>query len=494
MAHTIEQASAFEAAGRRLASALDAASAVIVAGRDADDAARVALGLAAGQSVRRRVAVADLAGDTPALQRLVPDDDPHGLSDSFLYGVSLNRVARQQDDEGRLFVVPGGTEPPIAAGVLADERWARLVGDFWDVGALLLVVAPSDAPGLDALAHRLDGVIAADRDPVTQALPRLLATADLAPPAEARAPAAAMPVALPPEPAAAPAPRPTRPKSAPVPEEPPARRLHPALIALAGVVVIAILVFAARWIGGACGDGTPLFGSERRGEGDAVAAAPPAAPADSASPSDSVGTPADSLAGAASLAGAGAAPAVPTPAPAAEAPLPVANPRDLARASAFAVVLSSFRSESLALARFRDRPRNLAGVTVAHDPATGMYHVVTGADRARGTATAQALRLRSTGVASASAADTVMRLPYAIQVESGVPIAVRGVTSYDSLRTVLNSFLARGFPAYAVTQGGNRASIYVGAFADPADARPVIAKLQAAGLPAALVVRTGRAL
>ena len=45
---------------------------------------------------------------------VLPDfvDDPHGLVDSFLYGVSLSRIAYEVPDAGQLFVMPSGTEPP----------------------------------------------------------------------------------------------------------------------------------------------------------------------------------------------------------------------------------------------------------------------------------------------------------------------------------------------------------------------------------------------
>ena len=92
MAHLTEQPAAAEGldgAGRRLSVALDTVFAVLVAGRDADAAAQLALGLAAGQLVRRRVAVVDLAGDTPTLQRLVTDDDPHGITDVWVAGMPV---------------------------------------------------------------------------------------------------------------------------------------------------------------------------------------------------------------------------------------------------------------------------------------------------------------------------------------------------------------------------------------------------------------------
>ena len=79
-----------------------------------------------------------------------------------------------------------------------------------------------------------------------------------------------------------------------------------------------------------------------------------------------------------------------------------------------------------------------------------------------------------------------VRLPYAVQLESGV--------SRDSLRTVLNRFRGRDISAYALAQPNGSSRIYVGAFATPNEARALLADLQAAGVPAALAVRIGRPL
>ena len=84
----------WEEEGRRIAPSLDSVAAVVVIGEDPDAAAAVALGVGRVQSRRRRVAIADLVGEVAPLQSLVRGDDPHGIVDSFLYGVSLNRIAR----------------------------------------------------------------------------------------------------------------------------------------------------------------------------------------------------------------------------------------------------------------------------------------------------------------------------------------------------------------------------------------------------------------
>jgi hypothetical protein len=148
--------------GRRVAPALDAVGSALVVGRDADVAAWVALGIARAQAEHRRVAVADLVGEVGPLQGLVSaDDDPHGISDSFLYGVSLNKIARPVDGSDNLFVLPSGSEAVAVDEIFRSDRWRRLAGGFREVGALLLLVAQADTPGLDALAASVDGVVLA---------------------------------------------------------------------------------------------------------------------------------------------------------------------------------------------------------------------------------------------------------------------------------------------------------------------------------------------
>jgi hypothetical protein len=122
-------------------------------------AAHVALGIARGEASRRRVVVGDLVGDLAPLTSLLSDDDPHGISDSILYGVSINKIGRPVEGTSNLFVMPGGTEPVMSEEIFSSERWRRIADGFIKDGALLLLVARSDSPGLQALADQLDGVV-----------------------------------------------------------------------------------------------------------------------------------------------------------------------------------------------------------------------------------------------------------------------------------------------------------------------------------------------
>lgn len=123
-------------------------------------AAHVALGIGEIQARRRRVAVCDLVGDVAPLHALVDTDDPHGIVDAFQYGVSLNKIA-YRIDETDLYVMPSGSEPVVDEEILAHDRWRRLSGGFREVGALLVLVVPLNAPGLPALAEKTDGVVIA---------------------------------------------------------------------------------------------------------------------------------------------------------------------------------------------------------------------------------------------------------------------------------------------------------------------------------------------
>lgn len=131
----------------------------MIVGNDPKAAAWVALGIAQVQSRRRRVAICDLVGDVPPLQSLVKTDDPHGIVDSFQYGISLNKIAYQVDASGNLFIMPSGTEPVVDESIIRSDRWRRLSGGFREVGALLLLVARVDAPGLSELVGTTDGLV-----------------------------------------------------------------------------------------------------------------------------------------------------------------------------------------------------------------------------------------------------------------------------------------------------------------------------------------------
>ena len=150
---------AYEGAGRQAAVALRGFSSVIVTSDDIIAAAHAAIGIALTESTHRLTMVADLGDDTPPLQSLIRDDDPHGVYDSFEFGTSFVRIAREVEGAKNFYVMPSGTESPAAERILSSDRWAGFASQFATADELLLLVVASDTPGLSKLAQQVDGVV-----------------------------------------------------------------------------------------------------------------------------------------------------------------------------------------------------------------------------------------------------------------------------------------------------------------------------------------------
>jgi hypothetical protein len=163
---TANHGTGWEAAGRQIAPMLGSYSAAVVTGADALAAAHVAIGIGLAEAEHRRIAIGDLVGEIEPIQALVTTDDPHGISDSFTFGVSLNKIAQPIDTTGNLFIMPSGTGSVADPEIYRNARWQRLANGFREVGALLLLVAPADAPGLKELIDQLDGVVLVGTTPL----------------------------------------------------------------------------------------------------------------------------------------------------------------------------------------------------------------------------------------------------------------------------------------------------------------------------------------
>ena len=150
---------AWEDAGRQIAPLLGSYSAVVVTSSDPVAAAHVALGIGRAEAKQRRVVIGDLVGDLDPLRSLVNDEDPHGITDSFLYGVSLNKIGYEVEGSENLYIMPSGTDPDVREEIFRSARWKRLAAGFGEAGALLLLVANSESPGLSDLIEQTDGVV-----------------------------------------------------------------------------------------------------------------------------------------------------------------------------------------------------------------------------------------------------------------------------------------------------------------------------------------------
>ncbi len=424
---------AWEDAGRQIASLLGSYSAVVVTSSDPVAAAHVALGIARAEAKNRRVVVGDLVGDIHALRGLVADEDPHGITDSFLYGVSLNKIGYAVEGTENLYVMPSGTDPLIDEEIFRSTRWATLAAGFDETGALLLLVAPADSPGLAELIDHVDGVV-------------LVKEADL--------PAAPLALVL-----------------ARVPSPTPTLKL-PLLIIKARAVtwkqhrwfypvlgVIALLVIASL--------GLALMLVQMRQSARApapVAVKPIPAPT----------------------------PPPPRPAPETLQVAPPTNVNDSASAAAFTVEMLVANTAEGANLFVRKNGAALPAAAVSPVPIdperTVWFKVTAGAYTRKYQADSLLFALRKSGVLTDSAG-SVTRAPMALVVDS-VP-SQGGIT--DAVHAALEKYAARGLAVYALMQEDGGAMIYSGAFAGADQSAGLVRTLRGAGLNPVLVYRTGRA-
>ena len=427
-----EVESAWEAAGSRVGNSLDNAAAVVVVGHDPIATASVALGIGRVQAARRRVAIGDLIGDVAPLRELITDDDPHGITDSFQYGVSLNKIARQVDPSGNLHVLPSGIEPIVQEEMLRSDRWRRLGAGFREVGALLLLAAPAAVPGVEALIEMVDGVVLVGG--AANPAPNAPVLAEVASAARRTAPRPAQ-----------------RRQVVPTAEKSSKRWMIPVAAAAA---IAAVAVF---------------YGRDYLTRAQTTAAPAPVQTLrrDSAAASDSL------------------PPTVVDSSP----PLAIANPADSASASPFAVQIAMLDTEDGAAMRVNaggnDFPvGTYAPVTRGADLGT-WYRVVTGAYTDRTRADQLLSFLRSRGLVP-QGWGTVIRAPLALQIGSA--------TDSTQAAPMIADLTSRKVPVYALLQRDGSVRIYTGAFEAPEEAALFKDTLKnTKNIDATLVYRVGRA-
>lgn len=420
---------AWEDAGRQIAPVLGSYSAVVVTSADPIAAAHVALGIARAEARHRRAVVGDLVGDLPPLRDLVTDDDPHGISDSILYGVSFNKIGRQIEGTENLYVMPSGTEPVLSDEIIASSRWKRLGAGFTEVGALLLLVARSDSPGLAALIDQLDGVVVVKDSDLPNA-PSALVLARVASPTKT------LKVLLFSQGAGGIA----------------APRLRGWYAGAAGIALITLAAVAFAFMRGRVSDSART---------DAGSAAAPPLPVPAPPPAETVFV------------------------------APPANASDSASAAAFAVELLAANTPEGANFVLRKDGSVLPSATVAPVPIgperTTWYKVIVGAYTRRSQADSLLLALRESRILRDSAG-TVLRVPLALLVDS---VPTQGGID-DAVRAAVGKYTARGLPVYALMQNDGGARLYAGAFDRPDESAELLKTLRGAGLTPVLVYRTGR--
>ncbi len=426
---------AWEDAGRQVAPVLGSYSAIVVISSDPLAAAYVALGIARAEAEHRRSVVGDLVGDLPPLRSLITEEEPHGITDSILYGVSLNKIGYQVAGVPNLYVMPSGTDPLIDAEIMRSQRWTKLASGFAEAGAFLILVASNDAPGLSDLLEQLDGTVLV-KDAELQNAPSALVLARVAGPTRTLK-------------------LPLHRIRAGAAHWPRHKWLYPALGALAvlvlGGVALALMLGRTR--------------QTAQPANDVVKAVPVPRPV----------------------------PPPPRPAPETLYIAPPANASDALSASAFSVELLVANTAEGANLFVRKNGAALPAATVSPvqigpERAT-WYRVTAGAYTRRDQADSLLRALRESRLLANDSVEHVMQTPLALLVDS-VP-SQGGIV--DAIRAAVQKYAARGLPVYTLMQDDGGARIYEGAFTTAAQSAELIKSLRATGLKPVLVYRTGSA-
>ena len=448
--------------GRRIGITLDAFHAIVVAGTDPVATAQVALGIARVQAVHRRVALGDLLGEAEPLQSLVTGDDPHGLVDSFLFGVSLNKIAQQVPDAGELFILPTGSAPVDYDELFAHPRWRRLVAGFREVGALLVIAAPAEAPRVHDLVGATDGVvIVGDAVPADVSVAQSLAWIRQrrgAPSAIAR-------------PADAETAEPTPAEEVVAPSEAPKSRRRAASLAGIGLALLlaALLVWFAR---------RPFASKAQERAGISADSAAQALRRSSLEIDSTVRARRDSITRdsvARATGFGGAQDSFPMLAP--------ANPADSASAASYGLLLAKYNTKSGVILDLNGRFDRVPAATYGMEAPSRFFLLVAGAYQTRTGADSLLVQLRARQKLAAGFG-SVSTFPLAFLVDS----AVRAT----DVPARVTRFAARGQPVYALRQPDGTARLYYGAYASPEQAAYAVPQLREAGLAPTLVYRIGR--
>jgi hypothetical protein len=439
--------------GRDLAPTLDRCFAVVVVGSDAIATADVALGIGREQAMQRRVAIVDLFGDAPPLQALLTSDDPHGIVDSFEFGVSLSRVAQEVPGAGRLSIIPSGTLPIDYPSMLADSRWRRLASGYRESGALLIVVAPANAESLAELVLATDGaVVVGDTVPPDVPVAQTLAWLRVARRSTVASPASEAPLAV-----------------VEASRERPRGLTSRYLAGAAGLLVTAGLFAAGLWFA------NRPFASERPPRRSAQ---PEASPLQKQLATAAVAPPADT-----SHVDSSSTMSI-APLSADSFPLLVpSNPRDSAKSSAWAVILEPTRTKSGAILDLRTRFETVPVGTYGIDVRTRAFLLVSGAYPTRTAAESLLVDLRNHRIL-APGIGSVTSLPFAFLVQQDVPEA--------DVPTRLRRFAGSAHPVYALRQTNGAANLYFGAYESAQQAALAVPAVREAGLTPTLVYRIGR--
>jgi len=184
------------------------------------------------------------------------------------------------------------------------------------------------------------------------------------------------------------------------------------------------------------------------------------------------------------------------PAPAAIAPrrdsaatgAPVAAPAAASSVPApFSVVLADISSATGANGEIDQAAgRNFPALTYSpyrRDNGAMSYVVISGAFSDSASAAALLRDVRAKRYRTAAAAH-IVRLPYAVLIQNGVPP--------DQAPMFVHAYLSKGLPVYALQQADGTASLWAGAFRTAEQAQPLVTSFRSNGDKPTVTIRTGR--
>jgi SPOR domain len=443
---------AFVDDGMRIGGGLDTANLVLVLGDEPRQTALAALGIARAQARHRRVALGDLLGDAEPIQQLLDGGDMHGLADSFVYGVSLNKIARPIPQFGDLYVLPSGSEVPAYEEIFTNARWTRLAAGFRETGALLVVAAPASAAHVADVVGLADGaVIVGNVEPLGVGSEKVLGRIATSAPTPEPEPQPTADVRI-----VGPAPEPNEPFA--VADGGSSRFPIRARTMVLGGSLVVVLAALGIWLAvrPLASGHEPLWLRTRR-TADAAGTMP--ARLDSLS-GDSATRPRDSTA------------------------LAPANVADSAAASAYSIIIARFNTLTGAQAWLQSQARGLPSPTFTPVRIQGetWYAALAGSYSSRAQADSLLAALTAQGLSRADSSN-IVRAPFAFLVDSVNADAVSGMLKY---------FADRGQPVYALRQPNGSARLYAGAFESPAQAALYVDAIRTSGIRPVLVYRIGR--
>ena len=122
-------------------------------------AARAAVTLAKDWSEEGlRIFLMDLGLETPSLHDALGLPNEEGVSDAFLFGASVQHIAKPVLDDA-FFFAPAGSAPGDPEEVLGHPRWNDLAGGFSEANATLLLFLPTVIAGAGKILSRATDIV-----------------------------------------------------------------------------------------------------------------------------------------------------------------------------------------------------------------------------------------------------------------------------------------------------------------------------------------------